>query len=500
MKSYTSSSATRELSSHGNSPCIVLLPLNETFEPKTILLPYLPDIVKIGRQTNKSTLPSSENGFFDSKVLSRAHAEIWANENGRACIKDIRSSNGTFVNGIRLSKENEESEVRELLPGDTLELGIDILNDENGAVIHRKVSARVDHAGYMSENQSSIQNVIELQGQLNSSNKGSISQSLRATNGERHAASANNGTSVTLGTGRHQVTIDMVIKKLSNDLKMSKQVAADLKHATAVFTSSANSSVSSPFAKSSDLAVSKLVASEVQQDTGGRERDTSPSDLAMGEAPHSLSSQLEATRRALEAQEARVQELEGILMMEREARITIEEKWRNVAGKLAQDTDDDAASIISNDTITNGAPENTNTTVPTGTDEVADDNGSGTIERLENFLRTAQEESIAWKARAEIAESENLEKESKILELVKQLESMKRQDADVNEVHGTGDEDGESKISTTPIQETHLSKTGAAKIIDNGGRGAAMVSMMAVVMLGVGIMSFLNNHGPKRDV
>ncbi|ORY74622.1 hypothetical protein BCR37DRAFT_331232, partial [Protomyces lactucae-debilis] len=87
------------------------------------------------------------NGFFDSKVLSRSHAEVWADARGRVCIKDVRSSNGTFVNGMRLSKENEESEVRELYPGDTLELGIDILNDETGTIVHRKVSARVDYAG-----------------------------------------------------------------------------------------------------------------------------------------------------------------------------------------------------------------------------------------------------------------------------------------------------------------------------------------------------------------
>lgn len=172
-------------------PYIILLPLNDTFEPKTIKLPYLPDVIRIGRQTNKHTIPYRDNAFFDSKVLSRAHAELWASADGRACIKDIRSSNGTFVNGIRLSKENEESEVRELLPGDTLELGIDILNDETGTIIHRKVSARVDHAGPVEERKERVKNV----------------------------------------------TYDMVIKRLTNDLKVSRQVGADLKHTTARFYS-----------------------------------------------------------------------------------------------------------------------------------------------------------------------------------------------------------------------------------------------------------------------
>lgn len=33
--------------------------------------------VKIGRQTNNKTVPGERNGYFDSKVLSRQHAEVW---------------------------------------------------------------------------------------------------------------------------------------------------------------------------------------------------------------------------------------------------------------------------------------------------------------------------------------------------------------------------------------------------------------------------------------
>jgi hypothetical protein len=38
--------------------------------------------IKIGRQTNQKTTPGERNAYFDSKVLSRTHAEIWT-ENGR---------------------------------------------------------------------------------------------------------------------------------------------------------------------------------------------------------------------------------------------------------------------------------------------------------------------------------------------------------------------------------------------------------------------------------
>lgn len=40
--------------------------------------------IKIGRQTNQKTVPGERNAYFDSKVLSRTHAEIW-NENGKVC-------------------------------------------------------------------------------------------------------------------------------------------------------------------------------------------------------------------------------------------------------------------------------------------------------------------------------------------------------------------------------------------------------------------------------
>jgi hypothetical protein len=34
--------------------------------------------VKIGRQCNDATEAKADNGFFDTKVLSRQHAEVWA--------------------------------------------------------------------------------------------------------------------------------------------------------------------------------------------------------------------------------------------------------------------------------------------------------------------------------------------------------------------------------------------------------------------------------------
>jgi hypothetical protein len=61
-------------------PTIVLDPLFDSFKTsKTI---ELFEKLKIGRQVSVKTLPEVTNGYFESKVLSRNHAEIWF-ENGK---------------------------------------------------------------------------------------------------------------------------------------------------------------------------------------------------------------------------------------------------------------------------------------------------------------------------------------------------------------------------------------------------------------------------------
>jgi pSer/pThr/pTyr-binding forkhead associated (FHA) protein len=115
-------------------PALYLYPLNDSFVPKHITLLHNQH-VKIGRQTNVKTVPASRNGYFDSKVLSRQHAEVW--EEGskvvflysvrflvvfshtlKIFIKDVKSSNGTFINGERLSPEGLESDPYELKSDD----------------------------------------------------------------------------------------------------------------------------------------------------------------------------------------------------------------------------------------------------------------------------------------------------------------------------------------------------------------------------------------------
>lgn len=108
-------------------------------------------MLKLGRQTSQKTLPSPDNGYFDSRVLSRQHAEIWADKLTRKVwMKDAKSSNGTYINGERLSQDGRESEPHELKRNDLLELGIDIANNDGSALLHRKISAVVERISVMS--------------------------------------------------------------------------------------------------------------------------------------------------------------------------------------------------------------------------------------------------------------------------------------------------------------------------------------------------------------
>jgi hypothetical protein len=65
-------------------PALYLYPLNADSFVKHINLTNN-QRVKIGRQTNARTVPAENNGYFDSKVLSRQHAEVWE-EGGKVCI------------------------------------------------------------------------------------------------------------------------------------------------------------------------------------------------------------------------------------------------------------------------------------------------------------------------------------------------------------------------------------------------------------------------------
>lgn len=172
-----------------------LVPMNGTFERKTITVPFFPDVLRIGRQTNNKTIPTPLNGYFDSKVLSRQHAEVWADRNGKIWIRDVKSSNGTFVNGQRLSQENRDSDPHELREQDMLELGIDIVSEDQKTIVHHKVAARVEHAGIYQRGSGDMMdlNFGELEGPQLSNMMQAGQQQLAAMRGRTPSTGSMNG-------------------------------------------------------------------------------------------------------------------------------------------------------------------------------------------------------------------------------------------------------------------------------------------------------------------
>ncbi|EAU86673.2 cytoplasmic protein [Coprinopsis cinerea okayama7 len=105
--------------------------------------------LRIGRFTDRSGLGlaavnamNSNKLAFKSKVVSRAHAEIWAEAGGKFYIKDTKSSSGTFLNHVRLSPANSESKPFQIKDGDILQLGVDY---QGGAEdIYKSVKIRIE--------------------------------------------------------------------------------------------------------------------------------------------------------------------------------------------------------------------------------------------------------------------------------------------------------------------------------------------------------------------
>ncbi|ESZ89887.1 hypothetical protein SBOR_9723 [Sclerotinia borealis F-4128] len=236
-------------------PMLYLLSMNGTFDHKRISVPFYPDSLRIGRQTNAKTVPSPANGFFDSKVLSRQHAEIWADRSGKIWIRDVKSSNGTFVNGARLSAENKDSDPHELQSQDHLELGIDIVSEDQKTVVHHKVAAKVEHAGFAG----STNNLLDMNfGDLNPANGAmmlpSQNPTMRGRNGSQSSMVSNGrmgpapppgsvaGSQMSvMGQQRPMnfwltpVTTEQIVKRLSHEMRTARLQNSDLGRADNFF-------------------------------------------------------------------------------------------------------------------------------------------------------------------------------------------------------------------------------------------------------------------------
>ncbi|KAI9273728.1 hypothetical protein BY458DRAFT_508044 [Sporodiniella umbellata] len=106
-------------------------------------------VIKIGRFTDKS---QQENHIsFKSKVVSRSHCEISLSADGKVQLKDTKSSSGTFVNHLRLSPANQESQLTEIKDGDLIQLGVDYQGGHEE--IYRSVKMKLEINRVISEGQ-----------------------------------------------------------------------------------------------------------------------------------------------------------------------------------------------------------------------------------------------------------------------------------------------------------------------------------------------------------
>ncbi|RDL35928.1 Cytoplasm to vacuole targeting protein-like protein Vps64 [Venustampulla echinocandica] len=593
------------------NPVLYLLSMNSTFERKTISVPYYPDSLRIGRQTNAKTVPTPANGFFDSKVLSRQHAEIWADRNGKVYIRDVKSSNGTFVNGSRLSAENRDSEPHELQTSDHLELGIDIVSEDQKTVVHHKVAAKVEHAGFLG----ATNNVLDMNfGDLDPANgammlpsQGSMqmrgrssSQGSVGSNGRMGppASAAGSHMSV-MGQQRPMnfwltpVTTEQIVKRLTHEMRIARLQTHDLGRADnflgSLVTKNSLKEIEKqsvgepvkapqvngavlPFRTDAKPRFSDPPAPPPQQplpekpdvtrphtfepsspslkrSNTERPRSVPNASPVRQESPSQIITLVEAlasAKKEIDSQSARLQDLEETLQKERQARELAEELVKRLEAQSEVKTEAKAheGSIIEeafeppteNSETRGDEPEKS-----AANGKVVDPNAisQSTLlleKRLESMLGDMQElkdQMESFKQRAETAEAERDAGRTTLAEMVEEIRaneatrrssstertrSLSTADASPNHaLNGKSDEPRQSlgsllrkdelvnrNIDLSPEKTEPGGSTINTLSRRPGGRDPLLyhatpyASMLGVVVIGMGIMAYLNGWQPPK--
>ena len=85
-------------------------------------------IILIGRGKTLSDCLATSLLFY-ARVVSRHHGLLLLRPDAKVYIQDTGSSSGTFLNGSRLSPSGVKSRLFELVEGDQIQLGEDIVLD-----------------------------------------------------------------------------------------------------------------------------------------------------------------------------------------------------------------------------------------------------------------------------------------------------------------------------------------------------------------------------------
>ncbi|KAL3468545.1 hypothetical protein BJX64DRAFT_8204 [Aspergillus heterothallicus] len=582
----------------GEPPAILtLIPVNGTFEKKQITVPFYPDTLRIGRQTNVKTVPTPKNGFFDSKVLSRQHAEIWADRSGKIWIRDVKSSNGTFLNNQRLSPENRESDPHEIRENDTLELGIDIVSEDQKTIVHHKVSAKVEHAGIYG----SVPNIFDLTlGDLDPASGNGLlpsplSQPLSHLRGRAGSASSTRSVQSNASTQFSQLqqqrqmnywssplSIEQIVKRLTTEMKQAKQQQQDLrqtdefltdlmkpgvvekerqKHSPGDSTSSRqlNGRPKMPrmdsFSRFSDPPApppqqplpekpDALPRNGADAISPLKRADTEKPKMSSGSSPVSRESSqilslieaLSSAKREIDSQGARVKELENMLMQERHARESAEEKAKALELLSTKELNDTSAPTTESQLDSSPqnpehtTSENSETETSAGpteseTEQVLVDDPTDKLQhRLETLMGEMEEmrkQVSLFKDRAEKAETETVETRKSLAEMIETLRKERAEPRNkvyesVSGVQTTPHIDGQSpqpddesasagEKSKAYSQQQVLSPHGEGaespvsevttqshRRLDAIEQSSPYASMLGVVLLGVGLMAYLN--------
>ncbi|KAI9451957.1 hypothetical protein F5148DRAFT_1237689 [Russula earlei] len=310
-------------------PALYLYPLNDSFIPKHIHLPQ-GQRIKIGRQTNAKTAPGERNGFFDSKVLSRQHAEVWE-ESGKIYIKDVKSSNGTFINGERLSAEGAESEPFELKTSDIVEFGIDIVGEDNKTIVHHKVAARVvcvltEQEAQLAARVESHQNPPSLSAipsQPGSSN-GTTAFNFTGTQNvagparrpaiQQQALGGMGGMGANMRIpGKSGITFDHILSRLQGELQKSRETGAEL-HSLTGAMNEIHETLGGNLPQSLPSYPQSLPPVLPPQQPHFPESDLNSSSSAANSAYSELQAQLQETQVSLASHVDKIRSLDSLLV------------------------------------------------------------------------------------------------------------------------------------------------------------------------------------------
>ncbi|KAI9733298.1 MAG: hypothetical protein M1834_003382 [Cirrosporium novae-zelandiae] len=557
---------------------LVLLPMNGTFERKHITVPVFPEVLKIGRQTNAKTLPTPVNGYFDSKVLSRQHAEIWSDQSGKIWIRDVKSSNGTFVNGQRLSPESKDSDPHQLREHDMLELGIDIVSEDQKTIVHHKVSAKVERAGIYRDGL----NLMDLN--LGPGSTASVGSNARLS-------SASGLTNGNMGAQQRQInfwlapmTVEQVVKRLSMEMNQAKKELLDLDRAEEVLTKG------QPIENEPEKPKNGEVERIAQHESNGAslplrfdhnpkfsEPPVPPPQLPLPDTPESSKSSpsadmlphsalkrnetekpkllrtvspnknehssqiltlldaLQTARREIDSQGVKVKELEDLLLQERAARESAEKKILILEARPNNEEKSEMMSISLTEPLTNGVdgthddqkplsdPEPIHKSPEEVTEGDETDASAALLQQRLDLMVAEMDEMKQqmerYRHRAEAAEEESSSTRNSLAEMVERIQQENAQ----NDAAHQPQRNGASDVGTdTTVDRGHLDAAAGmdnelpqGTIITPGSvkeleqvvsmalsnrhptnqltQAAPFASMLGVVLLGVGLMAYLNS-------